>query len=86
MKPREFWINKGSNNFDRSDSNYLEPYYDSVSLIPHAQMIHVIEKSVYDKAIAALKRTVWSLKQGNFLNILVLKDCEKILKELGEQE
>lgn len=61
-KPREFWIRKGTNNFDYSTHDedtyedlgldldcYDDAFYDAIVTEPAKNAIHVIEYSAYDK-------------------------------------
>jgi len=99
MKPKEYWINKGDNCFMHSSDQPLDTFYDTVLTKPHPLAIHVIEKSAYNKAIAALQR-LKSLVDDDFMvsrtaddekeywvNNSSLEDIvDEVLTELGEQE
>ena len=87
-KPREFWIRYRINWDKVNDTDAMvgcRPYDESVK-----NVVHVIEKSAYDKAVEALKyysKVNWAVvtvcgEKVNFQG--VCEKAEKTLKELGE--
>jgi len=81
MKPREFWLHIPTSTMDSEVIWKTQPDPNRTAFPGE---IHVVEKSAYDKAIAALKKYAAEFEfpddaPGAWLAM-------KVLKELGEQE
>jgi hypothetical protein len=91
-KYREFWI--GPDDSGDEVIGYIlgverRPVWASKPVREGYNSIHVIEKSAYDKAIAALKFIHWMrdpASQGEDALIEFEMKAEQTLKELGEIE
>jgi hypothetical protein len=84
---REYWIETASDEFKTYNRTWvLDEWQEECD---SDLMTHVIEKSAYDKAIAALKYVVCDLSDvvngvKTPIQLTTLSDTEQTLKELGE--